>query len=328
MAERVLVVGSGSFGTAIAVVAARRGARVTLWARRPELAAELRARRENTTFLRGVKLPENIEPVSEVGNAGQYDWVFSAVPTTYVREVFSALRWDYPPELPIVSLSKGIEQASLEFPTQILLNVTRARHALTLSGPSHAEEVARGLPCVLVSAGDDALAPRLATLLSGNSLRVYHSRDLVGVELAGAAKNVVAIAAGMVEGLGLGDNAKAALLARGLAEIARLGAAMGAQARTFYGLSGLGDLYTTCASPYGRNRAFGVRVGKGEKPQAIIDSMEMVAEGFNTAKALKTLADSKGVEMPICEEVCAILYEGADPREAVTRLMTRALKAE
>jgi len=328
MAERVLMVGSGSFGTAMAVVAARRGAQVTLYARRPEFAAELRAKRENETFLRGVKLPDNIQPVSEIGKPSGYDWVFSAVPTRYVREVFSNLQWQHPPELPIVSLSKGIEQSTLEFPTQMLLNLTGAKHALTLSGPSHAEEVARGLPCVLVSAGDDAWAPKLAALLSGNSLRVYHSRDLVGVELAGAAKNVVAIAAGIVEGLGLGDNAKAALLARGLAEITRLGAALGAESKTFYGLSGVGDLYTTCASPYGRNRAFGVRVGKGEKPQAIIDSMEMVAEGFNTAKALKTLAASKNVEMPICDEVCAILYENADPREAVTRLMTRALKAE
>lgn len=326
MADRVLIVGAGSFGTAVAVHLARRGANVSLYARRPEFARELASRRENATFLPGVKLPENVRPVGAID--GAFDWCFCAVPTRHIRDVFTNLGWKYPADLPVVSLSKGIEQQTLEFPTRILRETTGAADALTLSGPSHAEELARGLPCVLVSAGADALAPKLAALCSSSTFRVYHSRDLTGVELAGAAKNVVAIAAGMVEGLGLGDNAKAALLARGLAEIARLGVAIGAELRTFYGLSGLGDLYTTCASAYGRNRAFGVRVGKGEKPAAVVESTEMVAEGYNTAQALQTLARSKAVEMPICDEVCAILYEGADPREAVTRLMTRALKAE
>jgi glycerol-3-phosphate dehydrogenase (NAD(P)+) len=325
---RVLIVGAGSWGTAMAAHLAARGSDVTLLARRRELAIELSRERENRTYLPGVRLEPRISPTAQAPELAPLDWCFCAVPTSYIRATFEPLGRAWPEELPVVSLAKGIEQETLLFPTQVLDDVTHAAHTLTLSGPSHAEEVARGLPVVLVSAGDVSRAQALAELLSTPAMRVYHSGDLVGVELAGAAKNVVAIAAGILDGLGMGDNAKAALLARGLAEITRLGAAMGAQARTFYGLSGVGDLYVTCASRYGRNRAFGERLGQGEKPGEILASMRMVAEGYNTARALSQLARKHGVEMPICEQVCRVLYEEADPREAVTRLMTRTLKAE
>jgi glycerol-3-phosphate dehydrogenase (NAD(P)+) len=304
------------------------GKRVTLVARRPALADELDELRENRAFLPGVKLPKLITPTSAVPDMHAFDWCFCAVPTQYIRQQFTGVGADYPPELPVVSLSKGIEQKSLRFPTEILQEATGAIHTLTVSGPSHAEEVARAMPTVVVSAGDEETATALAELMSTPAFRVYHSVDRIGVELGGAAKNVVAIAAGTIDGLGMGDNLKAALLARGLAEITRLGLAIGAGERTFSGLSGLGDLFVTCTSPYGRNRAFGERIGRGEAPQEIIDSMEMVVEGYNTAGALLEMAQQSGVEMPICEEVCRVIYEGASPREAITRLMTRALKAE
>lgn len=327
MSAKVAIIGAGSWGTAVAVLLAGVGSTVTLHARRAELAAEIASTRENKAFLPGIALPEAVTPTSEWPDLATFDWCFCAVPTRYIREQFSAIN-AYPADLPLVSLSKGIEQGSLKFPTAVLAEVTGAKHTLTLSGPSHAEEVARGLPTVVVSAGDETRAAALAELLSTPAFRVYHSGDLPGVELAGAAKNVVAIAAGIIDGLGLGDNAKAALLARGLAEITRLGVAIGGNERTFSGLSGIGDLYVTCASKFGRNRAFGERIGRGEQPQAIMDSMEMVVEGYNTAMALRELSLSFGVEMPICEEVCNVLYEGAKPKEAVIRLMTRTLKAE
>ena len=328
MTDKVLMVGAGSWGTAMAVLLADAGAEVTLLGRRKEFMRELAERRVNETFLPGVSLPESISLTAERPALDGFDWCFCAVPTRFIRETFAALADGYPPELPTVSLSKGIEQENLVFPTRILSEVTGAKHVLALSGPSHAEEVAARLPASVVCAGDASLARGLQQLTSTPTFRAYASTDLIGVELGGAAKNVVAIAAGIVEGLGLGDNTKAALLSRGLAEIARLGDCLGAQPRTFYGLSGVGDLYATCASRHGRNRAFGKRIGEGESADAIIDSMEMVVEGYNTARALKTLADRHGVEMPIADEVCKVIYDGGDPRDAVDRLMTRSLKPE
>ena len=324
----VLIIGAGSWGTAVGVLLAGAGNQVTLYERLPDYAAELAKTRFNRIFLPGISFPAGLEATNKLEDLSRFDWCISAVPTRYIRSEFAQLSDRLPPELPIVSLSKGIEQETVRFPTQILSEVTNAKHLLCLSGPSHAEEVARGLPAVVVSAGDESRAQALAELVSTPSFRVYYSTDLAGVELSGAAKNVVAIAAGIVDGLKLGDNAKAALIARGLAEIVRLGVAIGANERTFSGLSGIGDLYTTCASSHGRNLNFGRRIGSGEKPEAIIASMEMVVEGYNTAKALRELSRQKGVEMPICEEVCNVIYDSANPLEAVTRLMTRSIKAE
>lgn len=328
MSKRVLIVGAGGWGTAMAVLLAQGGAGVTLLAHRAQRADELKRTRENAHLLKGVKIPESVEPVAAVADFGGFDWCFCAVPTRFVRSMFAPLASRYPRELPLISLTKGIEQESLLLPSALLKQVLGAQHVLALSGPSHAEEVARGLPASVVVAGEGTFAQAAQKLVSGKTFRAYVTDDLLGVEIAGAAKNVVAIAAGILEGLKFGDNAKAALVARGLAEITRLGVALGAKERTFYGLSGVGDLYTTCASPHGRNRAFGLRVGKGEKPLDIIASQEMEVEGFNTSKALKALAARVGIEMPIVEQACRVLYEGANPRDAVIGLMTRNLKAE
>ncbi|MCA8910373.1 MAG: NAD(P)-dependent glycerol-3-phosphate dehydrogenase [Planctomycetes bacterium] len=327
MAE-VLIIGAGSWGTAFGVLLAGAGHNVTLYERLPEYAREMAAKRQNPTFLPDIPFPESLQVSNELDGLERFQWCISAVPTRFVRSEFTRLAEHYPADLPLVSLSKGIEQETLKFPTQVLAECTSAKHLLCLSGPSHAEEVARGLPAVVVSAGDESRAQALAELVSTPSFRVYYSTDLAGVELSGAAKNVVAIAAGIVDGLKLGDNAKAALIARGLAEIVRLGLATGAEERTFSGLSGIGDLFTTCTSMHGRNLRFGRRIGEGEKPDEIIASMQMVVEGYNTARALRELARQQNVEMPICEEVCNVIYDGADAREAVTRLMTRSLKAE
>jgi glycerol-3-phosphate dehydrogenase (NAD(P)+) len=310
------------------VLLASGGAQVTLLTHKAERADELKHARENTRLLKGVKLPENIQPVGAVVDFEAFDWCFCAVPTRFVRAMFAPLASRYPKHLPLISLTKGIEQESLLLPSALLQQLLGAKHVLALSGPSHAEEVARGLPASVVVAGDAQHAEAAQKLVSGKTFRAYVTDDLLGVEIAGAAKNVVAIAAGILEGLKFGDNAKAALVARGLAEITRLGVALGAKERTFYGLSGVGDLYTTCASPHGRNRAFGLRVGKGEKPSTIIASQEMEVEGFNTAKALKALAAKAGVEMPIVDQACRVLYDGVNPRDAVIELMTRHLKAE
>ncbi|MCC6573719.1 MAG: NAD(P)-dependent glycerol-3-phosphate dehydrogenase [Planctomycetes bacterium] len=328
MAENVLIIGAGGWGTAMAVLLARKGLAVTLWARRAEFANELRRTRENLPFLPGIGIPANVAIVGpELPDFSEFVCCFAAVPTRYLREVFSKIGKAYPATLPLVSLTKGIEQETLLFPTQILKQCTGAKNVLSLSGPSHGEEVAQGLPTSVVVAGD-GFGKELQKLVSTPTFRAYLTDDLIGVELGGAAKNVVAIAAGGLEGLHLGDNAKAALLARGIAEIARLGVKMGAQERTFFGLSGVGDLYTTCASPYGRNRGFGVRIGRGEKPADVIASMEMEVEGYNTAKALVALARKHGIEMPIAEQVERVLYHGADPHKALLDLMNRTLKAE
>ena len=328
MADSVAIIGAGGWGTAMAVLLARKGVGVTLWARREEFANELRRKRENIPFLPGVGIPATINIIGpEPPQFSGLTCCFAAVPTRYTREVLGAFRKTYPAKLPLVSLTKGIEQETLLLPTQILAQATGAKNVLSLSGPSHGEEVAKGLPASVVVAGD-GFAPQLQQLVSTPTFRAYITDDLIGVELGGAAKNVVAIAAGILEGLQLGDNAKAALLARGIAEIARLGVKMGAQERTFFGLSGVGDLYTTCASPYGRNRGFGVRIGRGEKPADVVASMEMEVEGYNTAKALVALARKHGVEMPIAEQVERVLYQGVDARKALMELMSRALKAE
>lgn len=328
MSARIVIVGAGSWGTALGVLLARKGASVTLLARRAEHAEEMQRTRENATFLEGVPLPERLTPTAQRPDFGGFDWCFCAVPTRYVRATFQALAPSIPPALPLVSLTKGIEQNSLLFPTALLKEVVGSQHVLTLSGPSHAEEVARLLPASVVVAGDAQRAKALQHLVSTPSFRAYFTPDLLGVELGGAAKNVVAIAAGILEGLRFGDNAKAALIARGLAEIARLGMALGAQERTFYGLSGVGDLYTTCASPFGRNRAFGIKLGGGRRPEEILAGQEMEVEGYNTARALKELAERAGVEMPIVSQACRVLYEKVDPKTAVLELMTRDLKAE
>jgi len=256
--------------------------------------------------------------------------VVAATPTLYLRSVCERIRPHLRPGQPVVNVAKGIEEGSNLLGSQVIAEVCGDDVPLAgLYGPSHAEEVARGLPTTVVATGrDHELAARVQRIFMGPTFRVYTNTDVVGVELGAALKNVIAIAAGICDGLGFGDNAKSALLTRGLAEMARLGVAMGARAETFAGLTGLGDLITTCVSPYGRNRAVGMRIARGETLEQVLASMDQVAEGVRTTRSACALADRYGVEMPISRAVHAVLFEGKDPLEAGKELMARAPRPE
>ncbi|MEW6027328.1 MAG: NAD(P)H-dependent glycerol-3-phosphate dehydrogenase [Planctomycetota bacterium] len=323
----ITVLGDGGWGTAVALLLLHNGHKVTLWSKFPEYAEHIRKRRENTKFLPGIKLPQALDITSEliIHNS---ELIVMAVPTQFCRSVLEDLRSTLPP---IVSLAKGIEQKTLKRPSQIIqetLGYSRDKIAV-LSGPSHAEEVARQKPAsVVVASTNKKLARDLQAVFSNEYFRVYTQDDVVGVETAAAVKNIIAIAAGICDGLGLGDNAKSALLTRGMVEISRLGEALGGNKKTFFGLAGIGDLITTCISPHGRNRAVGVRLGKGETLKQVLKTMQQVAEGVWTTRAAVKLARRYKVEMPITNEVYKILFKDKDPMKAVYTLMTRKPKTE
>lgn len=322
---RVAVIGNGGWGTALALVALRNGADVSLWGIDPEYVAHTATIRVNERYLPGVALPAELVLTSDASEAARdADLLVSAVPTQFVRATFERLAPHLPPRVPVLSVSKGLENRTLERPTEILLEATGPRPVAMMSGPSHAEEVARGAPTsVVVASDDDDLLARIQTLWSDDRFRVYASHDLLGVELAGAVKNVIAIAAGVCTGLDLGDNALAALITRGNAELTRLGCALGARKETFSGLAGIGDLIATCVSRHGRNRAVGERLGRGETLDEILASMVQVAEGVRTTQSLVQLARAHAVEMPISEQVHRILFEGHRPADALDELMSR-----
>ena len=328
--ERVTVVGDGGWGTALALLLVGKGYPVRLWGAFPDYVAEMRRRRENVKFLPGIPLPEALELCDDLPAAVEDATVaVAAVPAQFMRDVLGRLAGRCPRGVPIVSVAKGIENRTLLRPSQIVTDVLGRVPVVALSGPSHAEEVARGLPTTVAVACRDAdRARRIQNLFMTDRFRVYTNRDVVGVELGGAVKNVIAIAAGICDGLGLGDNAKAALLTRGLAEMMRLGTAMGARRDTFAGLAGMGDLVTTCMSPYGRNRAVGVQIGQGRSLRDILEGMEQVAEGVRTTRSVHALARQRGVEMPITAQCHRVLFRGKDPRRAVGDLMRRAAKDE
>lgn len=324
--SRALVIGDGGWGTTLASLLAKRGVSTVLWSHDPRRCEELKHKRENTRFLPGIRLPDSLgfsaDPFSAVKGA---ELVVSAVPTQFLRAVAARFEEALPGDVSLVSASKGLEIETLSRPSQILRDVLGEREICILTGPSHAEEVARGLPATVVAAADDkAFALRVQAAFNGESFRVYTHADPVGAELAGALKNVIAIAAGISDGLGLGDNAKSALLTRGTLEMARYGVQHGGKLETFFGLAGVGDLMTTCFSKHSRNRAVGEAIGRGETLQAVLGRMNMVAEGVWTTKALfGPEAMDEGVSMPIAEQVHAVLFEGKSPREAVLDLMRR-----
>jgi glycerol-3-phosphate dehydrogenase (NAD(P)+) len=324
--KRITVLGDGAWGTALALILARNGRRAVLWSRFPEYAAEMRARRENFKFLPGAPLPEAVEVAW--GPPPAADLYVAAVPVQFLRETFSGIRPHLPGNALVVCVSKGLEQSTGKRPTEVLREVLGRARLVVLSGPSHAPELARGLPASVVAAGPPAAAKEVQRLFGGDVLRVYSSRDVLGVELGGALKNVIALAGGLCDGLGLGHNAKAALLSRGIVEMARLGAAMGARRQTFFGLSGIGDLITTTTFPAGRNLSVGRAIGQGKTLEEVLGSMESVAEGVWTVRAVVGLAKRHGVDMPITREVHAILYEGKPPKDALRDLMRRGPRAE
>jgi glycerol-3-phosphate dehydrogenase (NAD(P)+) len=326
---RVAVIGAGAWGTALAELVARKGLRVALWARSADVFEALR-HGENTVYLPGHRLSEAIAPTRAIDEAlrGAHVVVL-AVPSHAMRQVATGLAPYLEAGAVAVSVAKGVEESSLKFMTQVLREVLGETIPLAaLSGPSFAIEVARGLPtAVTVASTDLACAHHLQRLFATPAFRVYASRDVVGVELGGATKNVIAIAAGIADGLGFGHNTRAALITRGLAEMARLGARLGANPATFAGLAGLGDLVLTCTGDLSRNRSLGLGLGRGAT-LADLTGGRQVAEGVRTALSLHGLAERLGVDTPICEQVWRVLYEAKAPREAVAELMARDLKDE
>jgi glycerol-3-phosphate dehydrogenase (NAD(P)+) len=324
--KRISVIGDGGWGTALAILLNSKGLDVTLWSAFPEYADFMKAKRENTKFLKGVDLPESIRVTADIQAVSGANVVFFAVPSEYLRKVADKFRGI---ELGnIVSATKGIENGTLKRASEVLSEYFPGKEVSVLSGPSISGEVAKGMPTAVVLASEGEKCEDIRPVLMTESFRVYTSRDVLGVELGGAVKNVIAIAAGMSDGLGFGTNTKAGLLTRGLAELTRLGMKMGAENETFRGLSGLGDLATTCISAQSRNRWFGEELGKGRKVSEIKAGTEMAIEGEKTSLSVFQLSEKYDVDMPISRKVYEIIYKNADPIQAVRELMTRSAKRE
>jgi len=327
MTTTFAILGSGGWGTAIAVLLAQKH-RVRLWSAHTEAAKQLKDARENTRLLPGVAIPDSVLITDDVGEAtdGADCWV-TAIPTAYLRNTLGRFA-RVGGSVPVISLTKGIEVSTFQRPSEIIGELLGERNIAVLSGPSHAEEVVRGMPTsVTVAAADLNLALWVQQRFGTDRFRVYTSGDLIGVELAGALKNVVGIAAGVCDGLGFGDNAKAALLTRGMVEITRFGVAHGAEPATFMGLAGIGDLMTTCFSPHGRNRRVGYRLGKGEPLSAVLAGPQ-VAEGVYTSRTVYDRITQMRLDAPIMAAVYRVLHEGQSPLAAVQDLMTRQQKHE
>src|SRR3989449_6735358 len=323
---RIAVLGAGAWGTAIACALSSR-LEVALWARDRAQAEQISASRKNDRYLPGIALPAAVQVTSQLEQAvSKARLVLAATPVAGLRELLEGL----PAAQPFVWLCKGFEEGSGSLPHQIAeQTLGKSARCGALSGPSFAEEVARGLPCALTLASRDAaFAREAAALLHGGRMRVYYSSDLVGVEIGGAVKNVMAIAAGISDGLGLGLNARAALITRGLAEITRLGVALGGRPETFMGLAGAGDLVLTCTGGPSRNRRVGLLLARGESLAAILKQLGHVAEGVVSAPAVEALATEKRVDMPITRAVCAVLFRGTPPRDAVQELLSRDPREE
>jgi len=321
----IQVIGGGSWGLALTRLLALKGHLVRLWCRDEDDPQTLRETRESKMFLPGVLLPESVDVNPEINPDA--DIAVLAVPSHAMRPVVSHFRFS--PNTIRVSVAKGIENETHLRMSEVIHVVCGPCPVVALSGPSHAEEVSHDLPASVVVAGaDESVCEVVQDVFMWKTLRVYTSPDIIGVELGGSLKNVIAIAAGVSDGFQLGDSAKAALVTRGLHEISRLGVALGANPLTFAGLSGMGDLIVTCMSRHSRNRAVGERIAQGQHLDAIVGGMAMVAEGVRTTRAVTELAEREGIEMPIAEQVYEVLFEGADPKEAVSALMERGAKPE
>ncbi len=326
--SRVLVLGAGGWGIGLSLVATRMGHSVTLWSHDPAELEELRLHNQNKLRLPGVFLPHGVVLTGDLSAAKEADMVIMAVPSFAIRTTARALAAHLRPDALVVNAGKGLEDGTLDRFSQVLEEELPAARVVVLSGPSHAEEVARMVPTlVTVSSKDIAAARQVQLALSQDCFRIYLNEDLIGVELGGALKNVIALCAGIVDGLGMGDNTKAALMTRGLVEIARLGKVMGANEYTFAGLSGMGDLMVTCGSMHSRNLRAGILIGRGETVENTIRRVGTV-EGYLAARAAWELACRHKVDMPIVEHCYRVCYEGMDPRQALKQLMERPFGME
>lgn len=327
---KVSVIGDGGWGTALALLSARRGNETLLWSAFPEYAKVLEEKRENVKFLPGFPLPKSIRISTDIHEAVKFpDIIIWAVPSQFMRNVLFKVKDAGLQDKIFVSVAKGIETRTLARPSEIIYSVFPKAHLVVLSGPSHAEEVARNLPTLVVVGSKDAKSSEIVQEgLRDPRFRIYIQNDLVGIELAGALKNVIAIGAGLCDGLGFGSNTKAAVLTRGLLEMTQLGVRMGANPNTFFGLAGVGDLITTCFSEFGRNLRVGRELGQGKKIKDILADMSMVAEGVETTKSAYQLAEKYGVTAAIIHELYRILFEDKDPRKALEDLMAREAHEE
>ncbi len=326
--KKIAVVGAGAWGTALALVAARGGRDVTLWALEPEVIRSIDITRENGRYLPGIQLPTNIVAAAEMGEAARADAIFVVVPAQHLRTTLKQLAPHLSVGKPLVLCAKGIERGSGQLLTEVLEAQAPACEPAILSGPSFAHDVARGLPTAVTIAAKPQIAARLQATMAHGTFRPYASDDLVGVALGGAAKNVYAICCGIVAGMNLGESARAALLARSFAELNRLGEALGAKRETLMGLSGLGDLVLTAMSPTSRNYAFGFALGRGEDRKGLLAPGKPLAEGVETAPALVERARRQAIELPIAETMAAILDGTLALTDAAPRLMGRPLKSE
>jgi len=330
---KISVLGAGGWGTTLAILLHYNGHNITLWEYNKSYAKELYKKRVNSQFLPGVSIPKEISITNDIPEAAdKKNLIVLAVPSQFLRSVVKKIDHHSLKNTILVNVSKGIETGTLFTMSQMLKEVhpLLAKEQLgILSGPSHAEEVSRRIPTAITAASEEIeTAKTIQAAFMTSYFRVYASTDILGVELGGAFKNVIAIGAGIIDGAGFGDNTKAAIMTRGIAEISRLGLTMGAQPETFAGLSGMGDLIVTCMSKHSRNRYVGEQIGKGRKLKQVLKSMDMVAEGVETSRSASQLADQFEVETPITKEVYKILFEDKDPVKATTDLMTRDMKTE
>ncbi len=331
--EDIAVVGAGSYGSCLAMLFGRAGHRVSLWARNPEIAAQMQDSREATAYLPGHKLPDSVTVTSDLESTVRGKrFIVGVVPSHGTRDVLGrAAQW-LDPDAVVINASKGLEDGTLHTIDKVYADIFPKRiaeRATYLSGPTFATEIAAGLPAAIVLAGrDDATTQAAQIALTALHFRIYRSDDVMGVLVGGALKNVVAIGAGISDGLGFGSNTRVALMTRGLAEITRIGVAMGANPLTFAGLSGMGDLVLTCSGDASRNRRVGLALGQGKKMSDILGEMRQVAEGVKTTKVAKELTAKLGVDSPIVDFMYSVIYEGVQVRDAILRLMTRAPRSE
>lgn len=322
--KKIAVIGSGSWGTALAVLLHNNKHSISLWSFKKEEVQNIKSCGENTEFLPGIKIPKEINVTNDETVVEDADIIVFATPSKFVRNIAQRFSAYINENQIIVNVAKGLEDNTLYRLSEVIENVIPICPVCVLSGPSHAEEVALSIPTVcVVSCKDILVAQQIQDVFMNSVFRVYTSEDIIGVEIGGALKNVIALAAGASDGMGYGDNTKAALMTRGIAEIARLGIAMGAKAETFAGLSGIGDLIVTCTSMHSRNRRAGILLGKGKSLEEALYEVHQVVEGVNTAKAAYDLAKKYNVEMPITAEVNKVLFEGKDTKQAVIDLMNR-----
>lgn len=326
---KITFIGGGSFGTALAKATTENGREAVVWDRKEEVVREINEQHSNIRFLKDLVLPEQLTATTDLNEALQgADIVVLAVPSSAIREVSARIAPLLSGEEIIVNIAKGIDPKSLK-PLSTVIHETIGRDPVILSGPSHAEEVALNLPTVIVASSKNELAMvRVQETFSSNTLRVYRNSDLMGVEIGGAVKNIIALAAGVSDGVGYGDNAKAALMTRGMAEIIRIGVRLGAEIDTFYGLTGMGDLIVTCTSMHSRNRRCGILIGQGKSMEEATSEVGMVVEGIKATMAFHELARKYNVEMPITDAIYQVLFNEVSPDEMVELLMTRDLKKE